>query len=550
MSTPSFCIRILLFIFIVLIPLSSAKWNYTFTVSLSNSFFEILGDGSQDSMWWRLCSDTECGIFIHSIWSTAGATYTHTYTTPTYFGPITRIDIAHTSDDMLGLEWVQADGIRYEPGGLTGVWSVEYTGGSPTGCDTTTITADGSWYHGEFDDCIFQHHFHQTYSPTPSPTAPTNAPTYSPVSESESGYGSDSGSNSGSNSESEMNSQSSYYELVVKDHAINELNTILEPEITDYILGVVIPGFNATIEVIPGFETNVRISDSEIESISWSDLTIGFDPTDQAILISMQNVSGSLSSMDIEADFLLTYCYGSARPQYEGWNMQFAARLSVDNEDNVDNEDANDPESCALELIFDEDSVVIDHDDLYINVSWDDPLCGGLYWIFDVLLNVETYFVDEFIGFLPPMIVKLLDQEMHSLLPQSQTVELDALGIEETMKVCYRNITIIPDAVMIGMDFQFEDDAFSDFTGFEMDLVAFTIPIELGQSDLTELIVIFGFGFVAFLSGCGCRYWKWKRGEKQYGKRRRWRGLCGMVLRYRKVEASAHQPCDSGSSFR
>merc|ERR1711933_147270 len=104
---------------------------------------------------------------------------------------------------------------------------------------------------------------------------------------------------------------------------------------------------------------------------------------------------------------------------------------------------------------FDQNSVIIDHDTLYINEAWDDPICGGLYWIFDALIEIDHYMVPMMVDILLPKIVKRMNKEMHALLPRSESVSLDSLGIKETMGICYRNVTIVSDAVMIGVDFEF-----------------------------------------------------------------------------------------------
>ena len=141
----------------------TAKYEYSFKLHLSDSWFEVYGDGTQDTTWWRLCNNDDCGVFIGSVWSNHGATYSYTYEVPWDLGSINRVDMVHTGSDMLGLDWIEVDGNRYEPGGVTGVWSVEYTGGSSTGCDVSTVTSDNNWYHYVYSNCIYWDLLDATY---------------------------------------------------------------------------------------------------------------------------------------------------------------------------------------------------------------------------------------------------------------------------------------------------------------------------------------------------------------------------------------------------
>ena len=116
-------------------PSFASKYTYSFKVHLTDSWFNVYGDGSEDDIYWRMCSAAGCGIFYHDIWNTDGATYSHTYEVPYNLGTITYVEIVHTGDDMLGIDWVEIEGTYYNPNTWDGISTIEYTGGSSTGCD-------------------------------------------------------------------------------------------------------------------------------------------------------------------------------------------------------------------------------------------------------------------------------------------------------------------------------------------------------------------------------------------------------------------------------
>lgn len=135
-------------------------------------------------VYFRLCNNNNCGVFIERSagWPEQGAIYTYAYETPSFLGPINRIDIIITGSDMLGIDWVKvyngdASIVSFD----YGKWYMEYTGSSPTGCQVTTISEPNTWNYAGYDQCIYNDLLHVTYSPTSDPTNyPTSGPTQSP----------------------------------------------------------------------------------------------------------------------------------------------------------------------------------------------------------------------------------------------------------------------------------------------------------------------------------------------------------------------------------
>merc|ERR1712032_1390259 len=111
---------------------------------------------------------------------------------------------------------------------------------------------------------------------------------------------------------------------------------------------------------------------------------------------------------------------------------------------------------------------------------------------------------------MPRKVVNTLNKEIHSMLPKSESIDLNVLGLsEETMYILYRNITMYSDMVSIGFDMTFDNDSFSDLEG---DPVAFFVQnFEVAASNLTELAIFAVFGIMACLCGCAFRYWMWRR---------------------------------------
>merc|ERR1719150_703703 len=150
-------------------------------------------------------------------------------------------------------------------------------------------------------------------------------------------------------------------------------------------------------------------------------------------MISMQDVAGTLSQLDIEAEFYITYCTGKSTPVFENWNMQFGAHLFV-------------KDDCTLGLEFDQNSVNIEHDELDINIEWDDLGCIVLYLVADVLIEIDQYMVPMMIELMLPLIVNTLNREMREMLPTSESIPLDSFGIEEEIGICYHNVTLLSNA--------------------------------------------------------------------------------------------------------
>ena len=118
-----------------------AKWFYTFEIQVTDSWFNSAGDGTTDTIYWRLCNGDDCGVFIKqsSGWPDNAASYVYDYPTPTYLGEINVIEIVHTGDDKLGIDWVYVcHGNGTWNGGCDtwdyGQWGTEYNGGYAGGC--------------------------------------------------------------------------------------------------------------------------------------------------------------------------------------------------------------------------------------------------------------------------------------------------------------------------------------------------------------------------------------------------------------------------------
>merc|ERR1719411_2044030 len=85
------------------------------------------------------------------------------------------MQIAHTGDDQLCIDWVQVDNSQWDHGFTTYCWD---SGSSNTNtCSTLTTTSANDWSASTTNPCEHNSGFYATYKPTPQPTGNTPSPT-------------------------------------------------------------------------------------------------------------------------------------------------------------------------------------------------------------------------------------------------------------------------------------------------------------------------------------------------------------------------------------
>lgn len=298
------------------------------------------------------------------------------------------------------------------------------------------------------------------------------------------------------------------YEIIATGFAVNELVDYLTPDIEAIMIGANIPGFDESIEV-PGIDdAGIQTTNAQITKLSIGNMTVYFDDDDQLIYLTMFDVTGHLSAMDIKVGATLKvpvvgkeklYCNGYATPTFKHWNMEFAVDIQLVND------------SCAFELDMNKHSIQIEDDVLNLHDHWDEADCDLVIDALDAIGILDELVSEEIVNLMPKMIVDLLDDEMQKILPKTQDVNLAKLGVEESVSVCYENVSIIGDSMEIGVSMEFGNDSFSDLPQKKHMLE----EVELLASNLSEVTFLCIFGPISILCGCAFRYWLWRRRKRQ-----------------------------------
>lgn len=260
---------------------------------------------------------------------------------------------------------------------------------------------------------------------------------------------------------------------------MNELFELLAQNISSSIVGT----------EIPGIESNqVDTSNSKVESFSWQDFETKFNESTQMVSVMVTNISGSVETMDItgkyKSFFGTTKCKGEATPEFRDWNFTF--NVDVVNPHN---------DSCGIQLVADEDTMIVDSDELELNLKMYTSACRTLLNAFDVAAALKDFDINQIVHIFPSKIMELLTERLRKLIPT-----------EGPVAICYHNTTMTADLLLLEMSVQFDIDTIEGMVD-DGNESAFKVQVTtIDNSDVTEILIIFGFGVIGWLCGCACMY--------------------------------------------
>jgi len=160
----------------------SDEREYHFEAYVSSMFLS----GTVDEIFFRLCGESECGLFqaVPAGWQSTGTSYSYSYSTRKDLGEIHRVQIVHPGSDALCIGHIIVDGVEYDENEHRWIdWPhcIEETDGG--GCDTVTIVLAGNdWNSALTVPCEHDDDLEATYSPTAAPSIePTPSPTPIPT---------------------------------------------------------------------------------------------------------------------------------------------------------------------------------------------------------------------------------------------------------------------------------------------------------------------------------------------------------------------------------
>ena len=265
------------------------------------------------------------------------------------------------------------------------------------------------------------------------------------------------------------------YQVVTNEHAVDELLELFTPHIERMIVGTKI----AKIE-----SKQVDTTKSEIECFSWQGLKTTFNESSQMISLRMTNMSGTVATMDVTAKYNTFFgtlkCKGQATPQFRDWNFTF--NVDVVNPQN---------DSCGIQLVADEDSIMVETTELELNEKWYSSACSTVLNAVDAVAYLKNYDVDEIVHVFPTKVVEYLTKRLQALIPSKGPVA-----------ICYHNSTMTADNLSLKMSAQFDIGTIEDMVNDDNEIAFKVQGTAIDDSDLTEILIIFGFGVIGSLCGC------------------------------------------------
>ena len=129
----------------------------------------ILDPETKSRLHLRICNNAQC-----STWQTIGnglssgsdgRTHTYSIDTPYDYGTMNKLQLSHTGDDQLCLDWVEIDGARWDWGTLN--YCYESDSSNTNTCSTLTVTSANDWSTSDTNPCEYISEFYATYTPTP-----------------------------------------------------------------------------------------------------------------------------------------------------------------------------------------------------------------------------------------------------------------------------------------------------------------------------------------------------------------------------------------------